>query len=266
MAEQNGYLVIVEQDINPNSPTYNQTREREEYNPVACPVSGADYQLIDSYCETESDDYERFTGYRIDTYQDLNPSSATYLDSYTERVEDLTNCQPQSTEPDWVETNSWCETIIFEPSMIEGNTGYRMIEYTDANEFSPTYMETEVKKWHGAGTNCPDNVSYVTFGGIFYDLSKIDCKLSTWHYEVDIKDMETEETTTISVDNTNINTILMNNYIGREYQITRSEMWCGDGAYSNYKRNYIYVDGVKYDLPATVTLENDSIIAVAESE
>lgn len=62
--------------------------------------TGATWTLISSACETGN------TGYRIDTYRDTNPNSATFGNTKTERVEDREHCY---IEEEWVLINEYCE-------------------------------------------------------------------------------------------------------------------------------------------------------------
>lgn len=152
MAERNGYLVIVETDINPNSSTFNQTREREVYDTDSCPLPNADYQLVDEYCEIDNDTNAR-TGWKILVYQDMNINSSTYLDTYEDRVQDETTCDVQTIDPAWEVISEACEVITY-GSGKTGNSGYYIITYQDMNSLSPTYNETYEDKIYNT-TVCP---------------------------------------------------------------------------------------------------------------
>ena len=141
MAERNGYLIIEEMDINPNSPTYNQTRQREVYDTDSCPLPNADYQLVEEYCETNSDTGAQ-TGWKILVYQDMNPNSPTYLESYNDRVQDETTCPAETIDADWVEISRSCEIITY-GSGKTGNNGNVIITYQDMNDVSPTFQDTK---------------------------------------------------------------------------------------------------------------------------
>lgn len=151
MAERNGYLVIVEQDVNPLSPTYGTTRETEILDLNTCPLQNADWQMVNEYCETDSNGAQ--TGYKIIQYQDLNTSSPTYLDTYEDKVQDETTCPLTTIDAVWVEINRWCEIISYGNGET-GNSGYLVIEYQDMNDISPTFQETKEEKVED-GDTCP---------------------------------------------------------------------------------------------------------------
>jgi len=152
MAERNGYLIIEEMDINPNSPTYNQTRQRELYDVDSCPLPNADYQLVDEFCETDSDTGAR-TGWKILVYQDMNINSPTYLETYQDRIQDETTCDVQTVDPAWEVISEACEIITY-GSGKTGNSGYYIITYQDMNSLSPSYNETYEDKIYNT-TDCP---------------------------------------------------------------------------------------------------------------
>ena len=91
--------------------------------------TGATWTLISSACETGN------TGYRIDTYRDTNPNSATFGTTKTERVEDREHCY---TEEQWELINEYCELDS------SGNqTGYLIQVYKKGSQTREERVEDE---------------------------------------------------------------------------------------------------------------------------
>lgn len=63
-----GKVIIVEKDINPNSPTYGQTRERLEDSEL-CTHWKCEMQKVNTYA---------YEGVWYEVYADKNPTSPTY--------------------------------------------------------------------------------------------------------------------------------------------------------------------------------------------
>lgn len=154
MAQRNGYLVITEKDMNPNSNSYLQTREREVYDPVSCPDNSPNYVNTDSYCEIADSETGVFSGRKVLVYTDMNPNSDLYLDTYEEYIDGGAECEPQDTNPIWIEINRECEMKIYQPSGVEGLTNNALVTYIDDNEFSPT-SDQERTEIEIDGANCP---------------------------------------------------------------------------------------------------------------
>lgn len=148
-----GYLISIYQDINPASLTYGQTRTERELS-SDCPEGSGDpnYQITNRYCEMNSNHMK--TGYLIVERTDVNPDSATYGDIQTTRTENHTECPPDTTNPNWVDTGeASCEQIQYQ-SGAYGNSGYKLQVQTDVNQFSSTYMQTRTQRTQDL-TTCP---------------------------------------------------------------------------------------------------------------
>ena len=141
MAKNTGYKIITYIDVNPNSPTYRTTREERIQDTTTCGLQDENWQLVESHCELTDQGIN--SGYLIETYQDVNELSPTYGSTREERSQDTTSCPMPSTDPEWIEDPdfaSYCETMFYEPSHTEGNSGYKIVRLTDDNPLSPTYM------------------------------------------------------------------------------------------------------------------------------
>jgi hypothetical protein len=150
--DRDGYLIIVEQDMNKLSPTYLQKREREEYNPQMCPSTAPIWVLINSYCQEDSTGQ---TGYRVDKYVDTNPNSETYSNEKSELIYDIDTCPIHSSDPDYQYTGNYtCEIITYEPSGVTGNSGASIQIWQDMNEFSSTFGTQEERRIENSG-ECP---------------------------------------------------------------------------------------------------------------
>ena len=139
-----GYMISVYEDVNPYSPTYGQTRtEREQDTNECTPPSSGDWRIIYDYCEIVDLDY---TGYLISVYQDVDPNSPTYGERLERRSYDEITCPLDSSVPIWEMIGSYCEQVAYQPSGRLGNTGYRIEEWRDANEYSDTYNQVEHRR------------------------------------------------------------------------------------------------------------------------
>lgn len=137
-----GYKIIVYIDLNPQSPTFNTTKEERVADSTNCGVASADWQVISSYCEL--DDSSQNTGYYITTEMDINVDSSTYGEVRENRVQNLTECPLASKDPNWVINvdECYCETMTF-PSGLEGETGNFILSMTDENDASPTFGQKQ---------------------------------------------------------------------------------------------------------------------------
>ena len=137
------YRITIYIDINPHSPTFNTTKQTKAYDST-CSTDPATWQNIGSYCEVSSSGTN--TGYYVTTYQDVNPTSPTYGNTREEKVYNTTQCPPVNDEPTWVLDGTfdpYCEQIIYEPSMLEGNSGKLIVRLIDENKYSPTFGQTK---------------------------------------------------------------------------------------------------------------------------
>ena len=146
-----GYIIKQYIDINPLSPTYNQTWTERTLDTDHCPQSADDWVEVGNYCEVV--DVSGYTGNRqIVYYSDsINAySSVTYPDA---------TCNVDSKEENWVnEGEPYCE--IGEDGK---NTGYmiqiqkqknpNLINYGDTREFK--YLSDECGQPTPTGDTCP---------------------------------------------------------------------------------------------------------------
>ena len=86
-----------------------------------------------------------YTGYRINTYIDVNPNSSTFQDTRTERVQDI-DCLPEGEE--WVILSETCEFINSTP------TGYVIKTTFNVNIHSSNYGEKRIEKIYDTD-KCP---------------------------------------------------------------------------------------------------------------
>jgi len=83
-----GYITNTYEDANPTSPTYGNTRTETVQDEVTCPTQV--WELIGSECDTDGSG--KNTGYLVNVYEDVNPSSSTYRQLNTETVQDEETC------------------------------------------------------------------------------------------------------------------------------------------------------------------------------
>lgn len=139
-----GFYVIRERDMNPQSPTYLQTRERKEQS-EDCQEGKPDWQSIGESCEITAEGVP--TGNVIKLEQDMNPESPTYGNMRETKTMNTAQCPLQDTNASWVidETfEDYCEQMWYEPGHVEGNTGKHIYRLIDDNVFSETYEQTQI--------------------------------------------------------------------------------------------------------------------------
>lgn len=135
-----GYRITEYIDVNPNSPTYNQTRQERTADSGCSPVA-ANWVELTSFCEL--DEHGKVTGYYIHVQVDQAEGSDTY--GQTREVKETAasgQCVDANDNPNWIIDpyyNSYCETKTYEPSMIVGDTGRFITRIIDDNVYSPTY-------------------------------------------------------------------------------------------------------------------------------
>ena len=133
-----GYLIVVYQDVNPSSPTYNTTREErtqsEEFCPTSAPANWIEYTR---YCEMN--EHGMNSGYEIIVYMDVEPLSSTYNETRESRVLNTEECMEDNSTPNWQNIGEpFCRQKIYMPSGLMGNDGYMVQQQQDMNEYSPT--------------------------------------------------------------------------------------------------------------------------------
>lgn len=136
-----GYIITVYQDINPSSPTYNQTREERLQDETNCPYRGEANWIEDTkYCELT--DNGMLTGYEITVYRDVEPLSSTYNQTREERELNTTECEADSSLPNWQNIGEpFCRQTVYLPGGLMGNDGYMIQQQQDMNEYSETADE-----------------------------------------------------------------------------------------------------------------------------
>lgn len=117
-----GKVIIVEKDINPNSPTYGQTRERLEDSEL-CTHWRCEMQKVNTYASE---------GVWYEVYADKNPTSPTYGKTIT--------IERGSTDPFYLEMYSRCEQLRYHEDFV-ANSGYKVATNIDANPNSSTYQQ-----------------------------------------------------------------------------------------------------------------------------
>ena len=198
---QTGSETITYTDVNPNSSTYKSTKSETIYAPTVCvPNTDTYWELLTTECETtteseaqweetsvacETDTYGQ-TGNKIITYTDVNPDSPTYNHTKSETISDTTYC-PINTEPYWIyiggdeceitttdETPQWEETSVACETDTYGQTGNKIITYTDVNPFSETFMTTKETIVSDTITCVPTTDSYWVNENEYCGYTKID--------------------------------------------------------------------------------------------
>ena len=140
-----GAAIITEEDMNPDSATYGQTRTRTVENDSRCPAQTDGDWVETSWSCQQQNGYN--TGYVISVQTDQNPNSSTYNTTRTRLVYDDTRC-PVSTTAGWTEISRTCEQV-------DGyNTGNAIVVEKDMNPNSSTYNQTRTSTVEDL-VNCP---------------------------------------------------------------------------------------------------------------
>ena len=105
---QTGKEVIVYKDQNPYSGTYEGTKTEVITNAQDCPVNSPNWVEQSRSCQLDGNNNN--TGIQLIVYKDTNPYSATYNQTKTEEVANLTACPTPSTDPVWEITSTTCRT------------------------------------------------------------------------------------------------------------------------------------------------------------
>lgn len=187
-----GAAIITEEDMNPQSATYGQTRTRTVESDSRCPAQTDGDWVETSWSCQKNQGYN--TGYVLSVQTDQNPNSPTYGSTRTRMVYDTTRCPLDSTAG-WVEVSYACEQV-------DGkyNTGVIIITETDVNPGSATYGQTRTRTatgdsrcvrnenpdWVEESSVCEQEedptpshnykLSYVTLGG---DTGTVECDSSS---------------------------------------------------------------------------------------
>ena len=189
-----GYLVVVYQDINPSSPTYNTTREERTQSEEFCPTSAEANWIEDTkYCELTENGM--LTGYEITVYRDVETLSPTYNQTREERELNLEECEADSSLPNWQNIGEpFCRQTVYLPGGLMGNDGYMVQQQQDMNEYSETADEIRDVETLDL-ENCPlpntepvwqtisESCHLVTFNGqLVYDGTKDVIRVNTNQY------------------------------------------------------------------------------------
>lgn len=139
-------------DINPNSPTYNQTKKvRNEVGDDECTLKySSKWVLSRRSCSDSPDkiievtDYSK-NSYDVEEYRDENPNSPTY-NEYQYKQVGICQASVDKT-PNWILVSelsgiSNSKTEYVNP--ISGNKWYNIETYRDVNTNSDTYNQTKV--------------------------------------------------------------------------------------------------------------------------
>lgn len=107
-----GKKIITYKDTNPYSATYNQTKQETVVDIETCPNEVANWVEQSRTCEQiayQPSGQMGNSGKSIITEMDTNPNSATYEQTRTRTISDLTNCPLPNTQPVWTEQSYVCE-------------------------------------------------------------------------------------------------------------------------------------------------------------
>ena len=149
-----GFLVVIYQDVNPSSPTYNTTREERTQSEEFCPTSAEANWIEDTkYCELTENGM--LTGYEITVYRDVEQLSSTYNQTKEEKELNLEECEADETAPNWQNIGDpFCRQKVYLPGGLMGNDGYMIQQQQDMNEYSETADEIREIETLDL-TNCP---------------------------------------------------------------------------------------------------------------
>lgn len=182
VVDGNGYNTgvyrVTRIDRNPNSPTYGDIETVDTTDYTSCPLNAPNWVLQSSACQLDGNNEN--TGYRVDTYKDTNPNSATYNTTREELVSDTTMCPTASTDPVWQETGRTCVMVQYTHSPNPGQYVYKngtaTVTYEDVNTHSASYGQTRTETVSD-GTNCKaDIVGFILFS------DNSDTKSETYNY------------------------------------------------------------------------------------
>lgn len=133
-----GAAIVVEEDMNPDSSTYGETRTRTIEYDSRCPAQTDANWVETSWTCQQENGYN--TGNKLSVQTDTNPNSSTYNQTRTRIIQDLVNC-PVDTTADWVEISYTCEQVG------GANTGNVVVIERDINPGSSTYNTTRTRTY-----------------------------------------------------------------------------------------------------------------------
>lgn len=171
-----GYRIDTYIDVNPKSPTYNTTREERVADSTDCPAEGSSWVVVAEYCELDAVSGTN-TGYFVTDEMDTSSSSPTYMEHRITKEWNREMCPEQSTDPLWEELDGYCEQMVYLPSGVSGNTGYKMALLRDGNRYSPTWGE---EKWDRiASSGCPAPSTAPEIEEVSSSCVMVDCSGTT---------------------------------------------------------------------------------------
>lgn len=151
--DNTGEVKLTQIDTNKSSASYGQTRTITETDTTKCPLPSTEPKWItQSYtCEVDSEGLN--TGNCTKVQKDENKKSSTYDTERTITEVDTTLC-PTATNPQWEVTSTTCESDAY------GQTGNKVITYTDVNPKSSTYKNTKSETTYDSTTCVPNTDPY----------------------------------------------------------------------------------------------------------
>jgi len=135
-----GYLIIQKRDINPQSPTYNQIVEDRQLS-EECQPTAPDWVELTAYCEYGEDGKPTGQYVHVEIDQAKNSESYGQTREWKEAASEG-QCEMADDTPEWILDETYdnhCETKVFEPSKVVGETGRFICRVVDENVYSPTY-------------------------------------------------------------------------------------------------------------------------------
>lgn len=167
---QTGYEIVVYRDVQPLSPTYNQTREERALNTTVCEVDDANpnWQNIgEAYCRQipyMPGGRLANDGYLIQQQQDMNEYSPTADQIRDLETLDTTHCPLPNTNPSWQTISENCHMVNMQGHLEYDGT--KDIVKQDTNIYSPTYNTIQTENVEDF-TTCPafifQNLSEYTY-------------------------------------------------------------------------------------------------------
>lgn len=139
-----GFRIDYYLDFNPDSSTY-KNGKYEKVLDSTCSEGSPSWGVESEYCETDGSGKK--TGYYVTVLRDNNPKSPTYQEERITKTLDTSSCPVTPDDPQWIPDpnfDPYCETKIYEPSMLEGNTGKFIFQIIDDNSYSSSFGQTQM--------------------------------------------------------------------------------------------------------------------------
>lgn len=138
-----GYEIIIYMDVEPLSPTYNETREERVQNTTDCPedAATANWQNIgEPFCRQIvylPGGLLGNDGYMVQQQQDMNEYSETADQIRDIATQDLEDCPLPNTEPVWDIISESCHIVLYEGELVYNGT--KDVVRVNTNQYSPTW-------------------------------------------------------------------------------------------------------------------------------